>query len=349
MTKPQSSLITDYLGALRVPHTAAYSQKRFETMPFHTLFGLKKLLEEYGVTSEGYYLADRTEILKVTPPFLVKTAGGVVVVTEISPQTITYLTEGEAETMPFADFTRAWCGNLFCSHPSATAAEPHFAAHRRMEFLNAAKKWVLALCALALFLIAFIGHGLYRQFSTVWLTAIDIAGLYLTYLLVRKSLRIHSKAADKMCGILEAHGCDRILDMKASKFFGLFGWSEVGFAYFSVSLASMLMFPESLPMLALCNVCCLPFTAWSIWYQRFRAHRWCTLCVCVQCSLWLLFFGYLGGGWIAEAWPPSVGFITLGLAYLGVMLGLNALMPLIEKKETSTENDNETSETDKAA
>lgn len=48
------SLFNDYLTALGVPHTDGYSERRFETMPFHTLFGLSELLEEYGVRAPAY-------------------------------------------------------------------------------------------------------------------------------------------------------------------------------------------------------------------------------------------------------------------------------------------------------
>ena len=95
----------------------------------------------------------------------------------------------------------------------------------------------------------------------------------------------------------------------------------------------MLLLPQMLPWLALCNLCCLPFSFWSIWYQRFKAHKWCTLCVSVQASLWLLFFSYLFGGWLKMAWPLSWNFVALGVAYLGVMLAINAIMPLLEKKD----------------
>ncbi|MCM1348447.1 MAG: hypothetical protein NC338_03465 [Firmicutes bacterium] len=334
-TAEPHNLLCDYLEALGVPYTCNYSQKRFAEMPFHTLFGVSKLLEEYGVKSEGYLLNDRKEISKLTPPFLARTAGGIVIVTGMDSDTIHYLTQGVEESMPLDKFTGAWCGNVMLSFPGPNAQEPDYGPHSRIEFLMKSKRWVLTIGAVLLFLYAFITNRLYAQFSTIWIAAVDLAGLYLTYLLVQKSLKIHNGAADKVCGVLEAHGCDHVLEMKASKFFGLFGWSEVGFAYFSVSLGALLMFPQTLPMLALCDICCLPFTAWSIWYQRFRAHRWCTLCVCVQCSLWLLFFGYLGGGFVHQAWPPTIEFIVLGLCYVTVMLAVNALMPLLENQSTN--------------
>lgn len=334
------TLICDYLQALGVPHTQGYSDKRFAGMPFHTMFGLSKLLEEYGVKSEGYFLNDKSEITKITPPFLARTGGGYVIVTDVSPDKVSYLTQGVSETAGIGDFFGAWDGNVFLSYVDDDSKEPSYAVHRRVELFMRLKKWVLMACAAIIFVYLFITDGIYRQVSMVLLTVIDMAGLYFTYLLVQKSLNISNSAADKVCGVLQAGGCDSILSLKASKFFGLFGWSEVGFSYFSVSLFTMLLFPEMLPWLALCNLCCLPFTFWSIWYQRFRAHKWCTLCVCVQCSLWLLFFCYLSGGWIKDAWPLSGKFFVLGAAYVGVMLGINAIMPFIERdnSENSTES-----------
>ncbi|MBD5235046.1 MAG: vitamin K epoxide reductase family protein [Barnesiella sp.] len=330
------SFIDDYLTALGVPHTLDYSEQRMTDMPFKTLFGFSKLLEEYGITSEGYMLEDRSEITKITPPFIANTVAGEVIVTDISPDNISYLTEGVTETAPLADFMNVWDGNVLLSYPAADASEPDYPLHARIAFFMRAKKWVLMLCAAVLFIYLSVVNGVFSHVSTVLIAAIDIAGLYITYLLVQKSLKIHNPIANKVCGVLEAGGCDSILEMKASKFFGIFGWSEVGFAYFSVSLAALLLFPKLWPCLALCNLCCLPFTFWSIWYQRFRARKWCTLCVCVQTSLWLLFFCYLFGGWLKAAFPLSINFFMLGVTYVGVMLAVNALMPLIENTDTQT-------------
>lgn len=334
-THRNPTLICDYLGELGVPHTEDYSNSRFESMPFKTMFGIAKLLEEYGIKSEGYHLKDKGEISALTPPFLARTPEGYTIVTAVTPESVSYLTQGVAETVPLGEFMTAWDGNVLLSYPSETACEPDYAKHARIEFFMRAKKWVLAAASIALFVYLFIANGIYEHVSTILISAIDLGGLYFTYLLVQKSANIKNTAADKVCGILQAGGCDSILQLKASKFFGLFGWSEVGFAYFSVSLLALLLFPgfKLLPWLAFCNACCLPFTFWSIWYQKFRAKKWCTLCVCVQASLWLLFFCYLFGGWFREISFPIWNLMALGLAYLSVMLGLNAIMPLIERGE----------------
>lgn len=41
-----STLLSDFLGQLGVVHTRGYTSERYVSMPFPTLFGLKKLLEE---------------------------------------------------------------------------------------------------------------------------------------------------------------------------------------------------------------------------------------------------------------------------------------------------------------
>lgn len=333
MQQHDHSLLLDYLTQLGVPHTESYTSGRLAKMPFQTMFGAVKLMEEYGVKSEGYKLDDKSEIRKLTPPFLADTPAGFTIVTSVTPDSVQYISEGQTETAPFDQFLKVWNGTVILSYPAADAHEPDYAAHARFEFLNKAKKWVLAGACTLLLVYLFIVNGLWREWSAWLITAIDLGGLYITYLLVQKSLKIHNRAADRVCKVLQEGGCDSILEMKASKFFGLFGWSEVGFAYFSVSLITLLLLPWMLPWLALCNVCCLPFTVWSIWYQKFRAHKWCTLCVCVQLSLWLLFFCYLFGGWLRMAWPLTTQVFALGLAYLSVMLGINAIMPLIEKNK----------------
>lgn len=333
------TLFSDFLEQLEVRHTLDYSNRQFEQMPFKSLFGLSKLLSQYGVDNEALRLSDKSEIAKLPVPFLAGTGGGFVIVTSVSHDRISYLTQGVAEEAPLDEFTKAWCGVALLAYPDEKSVEPGYAAHARDLFIAKAKKWVLAAGIVVLFLYLFISNGLYAHWSTVGIAAIDIFGLWLTYMLVQKSLKIENHAADRVCGVLQAGGCDSVLEMKASKFFGIFGWSEVGFSYFSVSLLTLLMFPQWCCYLAVCNLCCLPFTFWSIWYQKFRAKVWCTLCVSVQASLWLLFFCYLGGGWFKGVFPLRIEFFVLGLTYLTVLLGLNRVLPLIDKSEPKDEQD----------
>lgn len=327
------SLFSDFLAQLGVPHTVDYSDGRFAGMSFKSLFGLSKLLEEYGVPNEGVRISDKSEIRKLGVPFLAQTPEGFVIVTAVGDDRVSYVTQGVAETVPYNAFVDAWTGVALLAYPDADAGEPDYRAHADIEMVKRSKVWVLWGCVAALFLYLFISNGIYRHVSTVILTLLNIAGLGATYLLLLKSQKVHSRFADRVCGVVEEGGCDDVLETKASSFFGIFSWSEVGFAYFSVSLLALLVFPGDIGYLGAINICCLPFSFWSVWYQKTRAKAWCTLCLSVQAILWLSFACYLAGDRLHGIFPLRMPFFVTGVSYVTVLLALNRLLPKIEGNE----------------
>lgn len=323
----ETTIFTELLIALDIPHSSDYSNRRFDTMTFKSLFGLTKLLSDYGIDSEGVVATDKETALAAMPvPVLARIDGTFVVVTAIGSSVDFVNSEGTRQSLPRDSFLNEWTGETLVPYPRPGASEPDYRLHRDIEFLSRAKVWVLAAVSMFIFLWLFIANGIYSHVSTLLLTVIDIAGLFVTYLLLLKQLGIKSDTAESVCGVIQAGGCNTVLSSSASKFFGLFGWSEVGFAYFGVSLATLLIFPQYTTYLAAINVCCLPFSFWSVWYQHFRAHAWCTLCLIVQSLLWLSFFCYLGGGWFNGLFPIRIQFFILGASYVVALLGLNRLL-----------------------
>lgn len=327
MATTDHTLVADLLTVLKVPHTNNYTRQRFEAMPFKTLFGVTQLLKEYGVESQGYQITDKQKISDLKPPFIAQTKGGLVIVTDLNTSSVWYLTQGVTETMPTDEFLTVWTGTIVMPAVNPGAKEPDYRQHRGMELIQDTKNVLLIVLGALLLAYLFIFNGLWRYWSVWALTAVDIFGIWLTYMLVQKSLSIKSAVADKVCGVLQEGGCDSILKTSASSFFGIFSWSEVGFTYFGVSLLAMLIAPQTIHWLSIINICCLPFTVWSIWYQKFKAKHWCTLCVCVQLSLWLQFICYFFGHWQAPIFPLSLGFFTLGATYLFILLVLNRILP----------------------
>ena len=332
MAHTDHTLVTDFLSELKVPFTKTYTRQLFENMPFKTLFGLSQLLKQYGVESQGYKLEDKTQVTSVPVPFIAQTGGGLVIVTKFSAQNVNYLTEGRPEIMSLTEFEKVATGVILIAKATTNAKEPDYAKHWRSEFIIQAKHFLLWILGGSLISYLLITKGTWRLMSVWGLLAVDLFGLWLTFMLVQKSLKIKNVTADKVCGVLQEGGCDSILKTDASSFFGIFSWSEVGFTYFGVSILSLLIAPATIHWLALINLCCLPFTFWSIWYQRFRAKHWCTLCVCVQASLWLQFFCYLLGHWQFPIFPLCLGFIFLCLTYVFVLLLLNRILPQFTNK-----------------
>lgn len=331
--KNGDTIFSLFLESLGVPHTPEYSDDRFRNMTFKSLFGFSRLLKEYGIDNEAYQIADKLEIDRLDTPFMAQGNQKFVIVTSVTPDSVTYLTETGPVVSTRDNFFRRWNGVVLVAYPDENSIEPDYAAHRRAMIIDAAKKWILIASAAIIALYLFISSGLYADWSDVALLATNGAGLYVSYLLMLKTLNIKSRSADRACGFIETHGCDHVLSSAMSSFMGIFKWSEVGLAYFSVSLMTLLVFPEYTNYLAFLNLFCLPYSFWSVWYQKTRAKAWCTLCLSVQALLWLSFFCYLGGGHIRDIFPLRPEVFILGLSYLTALLAINRLSPYFSKKD----------------
>lgn len=292
------SIFSDFLTALGVSHTRRYSDRRFRDMTFKSLFGLSRLLDEYGVPNAGWQLPEERSVVGLPLPCLVQRKGVFLIVTSATPTETTYIYKGERKSLPTKDFEQGWSGVVMTAKPGANSREPSYLRHRILDFASAALTWVMVIAIAVVAGYLYVTRGFYHSIPATLILAVDAGGLTVTSMLMLKSLNVHTAAADRVCGILQHGGCDKILATDASRFFGLFGWSEVGMGYFLVSTATLLLFPSYIHFLAIANICCLPFSFWSIWYQRFKAHHWCTLCVITQGLLWCQFFCNLAGGFI---------------------------------------------------
>ena len=83
--------------------------------------------------------------------------------------------------------------------------------------------------------------------------------------------------------------CNNILESDAAKIGGVLSWSEVGLGYFISNITLLICYPSLISYLSIINICALPYTLWSVWYQYKIAKQWCVLCLLVQLLLWVLF------------------------------------------------------------
>lgn len=332
-TRP--TLLRDLLTALEVPHTPDYTDSQFREMPFKTVFGLSKVLKRYSIDCEAIALGSKEQYAQLPTPFIAQVSGRFIVVTSYDDHKVTYI-EGLAQhTVSTKRFLDIATGIVVMAYPNESSCEPSYRLHRNVRLAISSKKWIALATIIFLAAYLIVTRHIYLYPSLLVLTVIDIIGLLASILLVRKEIGFTDKTAEKVCGVLRSGGCDDIMKTAASKFYGIFGWSEVGFAYFSVSLVTMLLFPSCWGYLALINIFCLPYTLWSIWYQHWRAHTWCTLCVTVQCMLWCQFFCYLAGDWYKAAFPLGWPIVALIATYIAVLLGLNAVIPIMTQTKQS--------------
>lgn len=329
-----STILSRWLSLLGVRHTAAYTDGRFRSMPFPSLFGLSTLMREYGVETHGYRIDDKTAIDEIPRPFIAPVNTKYVIVTGIDGDTLRYCTSGIGETIPVKDFIEAWSGVAFTAVTSRASVEPGYRKHRFAMFMTRLRDVGLWIVAAMLLAWAFVTRPGLHAWGPAALAATYIFGLWLSYMLVGKDLGVKSRHSDAVCNILQPGGCDRITSSDAATFLGIFHWSEVGLTYFSVGLTTLLLFPQMAGWLAAINICALPYTVWSISYQRFKAHTWCTMCVGVQLTLWVQFALFLLSGITRRIFPldrPAAAG-ALVLVYILVMLAINRLDVFIKSR-----------------
>lgn len=317
LMKETSTLLTRLLRAMNTPHTGQWSDEQYRQMPLKSLFGLKKVLAEYNIDSEAYRVADKSQLLDIPTPYLAQTTDSVVIVDE----------------KPSQEFINQCTGVVMGVYPTDASTEPNYKSHLVTEIGNRLKRPALTIAIAILALYAAITNGTWHSAGGIFLTVVYSLGLYISYLLVLKQLNIHSHIAERVCGIIEQQGCSTVLKTDGSSFFGIVHWCEVGVAYFGTSLLVLLLKPDWIWLLSIINICCLPFTTWSVWYQHYRAKAWCTLCLSIQALLWIQFFGDLCLGNLDVYYCSFGSFVILGLCYLGTLLIINAILSPYENDE----------------
>ena len=196
-TNIHPSVFSLLLEALGVPYTRRYSERRFTTMPFHTMFGLTRLLDEYGIESQGIRLDDRSQVHSLPVPFMAQMTDGFTVVTSLGSASVEVAAEQGHSSMPLADFMQHWSGVALLTAPRRGASEPGYRLHRITETGHKVMRWLMALSALFLIVYAFVANGIYRIPAAYLIALFDMAGLYVSYLLIVKSLRRESVVADR--------------------------------------------------------------------------------------------------------------------------------------------------------
>ena len=143
-------------------------------------------------------------------------------------------------------------------------------------------------------------------------------------------MHVQNHYADKICSLFKYNDCNNVLETKAAKLWGIFGWSEIGLGYFGANTLLLLFLPQTVYLIAILNIFTLPYSFWSVWYQKAKAKQWCVLCLIVQALLWTIFIVNWLLGYISI---PTFSLqelfllILIGCCYIAIVLGINLIAP----------------------
>ncbi len=120
---------------------------------------------------------------------------------------------------------------------------------------------------------------------------IAAVGVIISVVIVQHELGVHSVVIDKFCsGSNEKSSCDDVLNSKGATVIGNIKFSDIGLVYFvgvvlSWFLLSFIKSPNANLLFAL-SLAAMPFTVYSLIYQRFVVKKWCPLCLSTLIVLW---------------------------------------------------------------
>ncbi len=316
------NVISRFLAELGVPHTEGYVNDSMRTQPYmDSLFSLSVILDRYKVRHEMVRFKeiaiDRSEYF----PMLVSLQGQYVVVTKMTADVVCIVNaNGKQQELSMKFFQSLWDGVAIVAEADADSIEPNYGKNRTAKRISGLKFAGMITGAIILLLYGEIYNGFIQDWWKNLVIAVNGGGVYLSYLLIQKELNVRNRMADKICNIIHENDCHKVTDSSGSTFLGLIKLSSVGFGFFSVNIGCLLFVPEWIGWLAVVSFGVLPFTLWSVWYQKFRVKSWCALCLCTLMVMWLQSIIYL----CVKEWHGDLSnlysLVALGALYVLIVL-----------------------------
>lgn len=327
------NIFTTFLNLLNVKHTKSFSSKYFNEHPHkYNLFGLSKMLSDYGVENAGTKIKDKeNDLFNIETPFVAFTGNDFVTVHKVSSENVSYMWNGKDISVSPTEFIQHWTGIVLLAETNENSIEPNYKENRKKERFRFFQKILLLASILLMFILIYISKSLYSDIGLTCSLIVNFIGVYIGYLLVQKQMHIHSEYGDKICSLFKQSDCNDVLESKAAKLFGLIGWSEIGLGYFISNVFIIAFFPHLVSYLTVINICALPYSFWSVWYQKVKAKQWCPLCLIIQGLLWLLFIDNLAFNYIQMPIFNMTEVLMVGCIYLIPLLAINILIPKLSE------------------
>ena len=283
------AIVGQILKDLRIPYTNEYLRNKIDIHPFkHSLYALATILNSYGIETDSVRLSQKEDITEIPHPAVLLWDNRFAIVQKVTSDLITLRTaKNKTVEVALADFIEKWNGIVMLIERTENSSEPDYKANLRRQWISKIKNIGIITCVSILCFIAVIVTPLHGSWTWWLLIVSNIAGLFITTLLLQKQLHINTSLTDSICGLIHQKDCDTVTESDGGTLLGMVKLSEIGFSFFAVNLLTLLFFPQTLFWMSVFSLAVLPFTFWSVWYQKFKVRSWCALCLMTLCIMWI--------------------------------------------------------------
>ena len=338
------NLFIQILEILSIKHTEDFTIRYYERHPHkNNLFGLSEMLRYYNIENVAAEIQKTQENLSsLDVPFVAYVDHEFVSVRHVSTEAIIYSWRGKNITLSIPVFLERWSGIVLLFESTDESIEPDYKEHRK-EYL---RQRIVIACFVSL-LLSLIGCALITNRGMeigIWgLWGVNVIGASFCGILLSREILGSDKYVNKICSLfLKSSDCNGTLDSQASHFLGI-SWSVFGLGYFLSAILFIALLPQYVIYAETLNIIALPYTAWSVWYQKFRVKQWCALCLSVQATVWITFLISLFAIGIDFNQWDLFDFTTIGCVYGLVILSLHFTVTLYVKEKQIQRSNNKLS------
>lgn len=281
------TILENFLDALDICYTKRFTRNLFEEHPHkNNMYGLKKMLDVYGVNTLGVYV-EKKKLSELNFPCILHTHGDFVIGLSSDANTIKFLQHGKETTLTHDVFSKTWTGNALVVQETTNATEPDYKEHQRDELISNAKTYSIPVMLVLAVIIGLVGNWESINIFEIIRILLSCSGIFVCAMLMEKQLYGESRYGDRVCSLFHHADCSSVLDGPMAKVFGI-SWSEIGMGYFVSNIILLSLFPVSYGIVTIINWIAMLYGIWSIYYQWRVAKSWCVLCIIVQTIIWAM-------------------------------------------------------------
>jgi len=281
------TVLESFLDTLDISYTKHFVRTLYQEHPHkNNMYGLKRMLDVYGVKTVGVYVNNK-DLPKLNYPCILHTHGDFVIGLDCDSSTVRFLQHGKEIALTHDAFRQTWTGNALVVQETTDAIEPDYKEHRHDELVSKVKTYcipVMLAIAAVIGLASNLGNIGVSQLIRILLSC---AGIIVCSLLMERQLYGESRYGDRVCSLFHHADCSSVLDGPRAKVFGI-SWSEVGLGYFAANILLLSLLPSCSDTVAVINWAAMLYGVWSIHYQWRVARNWCVLCTIVQGIIWTM-------------------------------------------------------------
>lgn len=217
-----------------------------------------------------------------------------VVIVKLTNDRVLYYDKNDKLTNQRAEnFIKQWEGACLLAEPHEDSIQPGY-KEKLKEKTNIQFLGILSTLSLLTWVVLIIldNSNYTTTVSAILLGTyliLKLIGVIVGLLLMWYEIDQYSPFLQKICVANNKFNCSAVLQSKSSKLpFGSFNWSELGLAYFTATLFTILIYGFSeltIGNLGFLSFSTTPVIIFSIYYQSKVIKQWCRLCIAIQLIL----------------------------------------------------------------